>query len=319
MQKLIGTSFDKGVRPKDGRERTLKRIAKAIASQSPGRRARILSTLSKEGKSQTEGWIEVIKRNQVKPFVATGTALTKQVTKYLDEARPLLEQYSASASQSSFFKEIFKTSLAAETILLSLTNERFCPSLEGLRTIALRYPLLLSLGQSSVAHLELRRFLELTFWTVFFTHHPIEWSRFVSKNGGFGRDMTRPITFAAHRELNSYMDYAREYMESEPSGLALKVIQALESDKKQLNASVHAGDLARNPHHHPAIDTFSDKELKVLGNLQRRIFSHSILLLCAFDVKGFNKLPHVPRAYFDWLMGPSLQKKIRAGSFGLTL
>jgi len=205
-------------------------------------------------------------------------------------------------------------------VLHALDDKRVKPNLKAMRSVALRIPLLVALGQVSVAVIELRRFLELSIWSIFFTHHPIEWEHFRGKKGvGFTRDLRKPIAYAAHRDLNSYIEYASEYMELEPSGFALKALAQLESDKRLLNSAVHAGDIARSPISNVPVDSLNEPALATFAKLQRRLFTHSIILAAAFNRGKFDVLTPEARAYWQWLLGVELQKKIRASDFGIYL
>lgn len=254
----------------------------------------------------------------MKSVLIRGSDLENQSKRYLADSGSLLTRSISSFKNSKDFYELYKICLASKAVLTELDSPRFKPALNSLHTISLRIPLLVAAGQSAVVKVELRRFVELTFWTIYFTNHPIEWQNFSGTRGtGFSRDTHRPITFAAHRELNAYMEYAREYMEAEPSGVALKALNMLEDDKNQLNSAVHAGEIARAPLLNVPVDPFSQKDLKRISALVKRILGHSIVLIAAFDKDKFDHLPAGPKAYFDWLIGASFQKKIRLGPFGL--
>jgi hypothetical protein len=167
---------------------------------------------------------------------------------------------------------------------------------------------------------ELRRFVELTLWSLYFTHHPIEWQDFTGKTGsGFSKDPRKPISFAAHRELIAYFDYAKEYMEAEPSGIALGALSKLGADNRLLNAAVHAGEIARAPVKNPPIETLEIVETQKLARLAKRVMGHAIILLSAFNPEGFNRLPVAPRAHFEWLVGSETKRRINAGPFGVVL
>src|SRR5208337_905110 len=82
-------------------------------------------------------------------------------------------------------------------------------------------------------------------WTVYFSDHPVEWRSFATEHGkGFSRDKGKPISFAAHQELGHYVEYARELMHSEPSGLGLQAVDCVRQATHELNASIHAGQMA---------------------------------------------------------------------------
>ena len=164
---------------------------------------------------------------------------------------------------------------------------------------------------------ELRRFIELTLWTLYFTDHSIEWKEFISGSGGFSRDTSKPISFAAHRELNYYLGYAKELMASEQSGIALKAISNIDAAKKTLNSFVHAGHMARSTLKIPPYDSVKEKDLRLFARLQSATFSNCCVVLAAYRRERFNRMTAIARAYFDALVGSAVQKQIRSGPFGL--
>jgi hypothetical protein len=256
----------------------------------------------------------------VKSLLPSGNRLLKQVKDFSDETRDLTDTAITKTSASTSFREIYKIALAADAVLDAMRPGQMRPGMDSLRSITRRIPMLILLGQSWVAKAELRRFMELTLWSVFFTHHPVEWEHFIGKRGaGHSKDMRKPIAFAAHRDMNSFAEYALEYMEAEPSGIASAAIRALSDDKKSLHGAVHAGQVARSPLTNLPTDDLTEAELRKLSGLFKRIFSHCVTILCAFDRASFDRLPAGPRAHFDWLVGEATQKNIRGGIFGLEL
>jgi hypothetical protein len=140
------------------------------------------------------------------------------VLKYLADSRLIVDECISSASATEHFVEVYRASLSADSVLAGLAGVDLRPSLNSARNIVLRIPMLTAIGQASVAKADLRRYLELMLWTIYFTDHPIEWNEFQKQTAaGFARDQHKPISFSAHRELGHYLDYARELMESEPS------------------------------------------------------------------------------------------------------
>jgi hypothetical protein len=172
----------------------------------------------------------------------------------------------------------------------------------------------------SVAEVELRRFVELILWAIYFTDHPIEWRNFHDNTaGGFSQDARKPISYAAHRELGFYLEYALELMEAEPSGLGTKAIENVKQAVKKLNSAVHAGRLARESGRVPPHELISEQSLSSFGKTQRLTFSSCGLLLAAYRKSKFNALNAMARAYFDWLIGARLRREVRKGPFGLDL
>jgi hypothetical protein len=127
---------------------------------------------------------------------------------YLKDTDEIIIKSLTTLRKSKAFTLIYKTSLAVEAVLLKLSNRRMNPSLNTLRSINLRIPLLVAIGQSSVAMVELRRFMELCCWSIYFTDHPIEWAYFTSNpNRSFKNNIDNPISYCAHRGFSFYSNY----------------------------------------------------------------------------------------------------------------
>jgi len=143
--------------------------------------------------------------------------------------------------------------------------------------------MLSAIGQGSIAHAEFRRFLELLFWTIYFTDHSAEWAEFQkAKNGGFSRDQHKPISFAANRELGYYVDYTAELMENDPSGLGSQSVAALRTVIHELNSNVHAGQIAKEQRKLVPYENPDSVYLSKFVRLQRSVFSSSCIVLAAY-------------------------------------
>jgi hypothetical protein len=178
---------------------------------------------------------------------------------------------------------------------------------------------LVGIGQSSVGIVELRRFVELILWTVYFTDHTVEWSYFESQAGsGFAQDTRKPISHAARRELAHYIEYARELMGSEPSGLGVNAVDSLKQCSHELNANVHPSEIAKASVKAPPHDDVSEAQIRKFSRLQHRVFASSCLLLAAYRRNQFQRFDAIRRAHFDWLIGHKLRRRVRQGPFGLT-
>ena len=246
--------------------------------------------------------------------------LKRQVAVYLNDVTSILAESSGKALSSAAFADIYHIALSADTVLHGLARPRLQPSLNAARSIALRLPLLAGVGQQSIAMVELRRFLELTCWTIYFSDHPVEWQSFNARSGiGFARDTRKPISYAAHRELAHYVEYVRELMDTEESGLAVAAVDGLKQVSHDLNAAVHAGQIARSASLKLPHDNISEPELRKFGAIARKVFLNSCIVLAAYNRKRFDGLSAAGRAHFDWLVGPAIRKKIRQGPFGLPM
>lgn len=252
-------------------------------------------------------------------MLPSSAAIRNQIDAYLADSQKQTSSCIAKMPGNQVFRDIYLAALAAHTVLGSLSTSALRPTLASARSIAVRVPLLVSIGQTSVASGELRRFVELIFWTVYFTDHSVEWSKFLqNRTKGFAQDGRHPITYAAHRQLNSYIEYADELMESEPSGLGAASVNEIKQAVWELNASVHAGRIARESLRVPPHDDVSEASLRAFLKIERRIFSNCCVLVSAYRRGRFNSLNAISRSYFDWLVGQKVRQKIRAGPFGLT-
>jgi hypothetical protein len=254
----------------------------------------------------------------VTKVLPSGAILRKMVGTYTEDSRKIVERCLGVTAVSDGFREIYQISLSTYAVLEGLAGSNLRPSLSSARSIAVRIPLLVSVGQSSAADAELRRFTELALWTVYFTDHPIEWRAFNQKTGGgFSQDARRPISYSAYRQLRFYLEYAFELMEQEPSGLGAKALNGVDQALSRLNAAVHAGRLARATNRIPPHDDVTEPALRSFARLHRLTFSNCILLLAAYRRARFDHLNAVARAHFDWLIGPNLKREVRKGPFGL--
>ena len=246
------------------------------------------------------------------------TQLQKQVDDYLNDSSAMLSVCLTAARSTKSFQEIYSFSLSADVVLKNLATPKLRPGFTASRSIILRMPMLVSLGQPSLGVVELRRLVELTLWTIYFTDHPIEWRRFVRETGvGFSQDARQPISYAARRELIHYFEYARELMSDEPSGLATNAIDLMKQLTHSLNASVHAGEIARSVTRIPPHEDVSDGLLLKFKKLQQPVLANCCLLLAAFRRQQFDRFTATARAHFDWIVGPKLRRAVRQGPFGL--
>lgn len=244
--------------------------------------------------------------------------IQSMMEQYLKDTRLIIDESLAALRRSKAFRLIYKTSLAADAVLLKLSNNRMKPSLNTLRSIDLRIPLLVAIRQTSIARVELRRFIELCNWSIYFTDHSVEWTHFASEpKKGFQNNIENPISYCAHREASFYSNYVLERMKDEPSGIGHQAISSLKQISSELNAAVHPGDIAISTQKIPPVDDISEQMLMNFNKTQKTVFSNSCILIAAFNRKQFGKLPPMHRAYFDWLVGTKLKKNIRAGAFGL--
>lgn len=216
------------------------------------------------------------------------------------------------------FRKIYRISLAADAALSRLLHGDTAPPPFASRSIVRAMPMFVCARQLGPARIELRRFMELIVWGVYFQDHAVEWDRFVSQpTHGFSRDEKDPIEYCAHRELDYYLNYAKSRLATEPSKLASQAVDQLRILKGKLNEAVHPGAGAQMTSHQVPLDVIDANALNSFADLQRLVFGYSCMLLASVRTQRFNTLPPMHRAHFDWLIGAELSKKIRSGPFGI--
>jgi hypothetical protein len=237
---------------------------------------------------------------------------------FLDEIALELKRAKSTLSKSSEFAKIYQISLATDAVLSKLLFHSNCPPRHAAISIVKSVPLLVSVRQLGSAKIELRRFMELTFWSIYFEEHPVEWERFKSNpTHGFTKDEKDPVEYCAHRELEYYVNYAKSRVGDEPSRLAGIAVDQLRILKGRLNEAVHPGSSTALASRNVPLDPIDEISLRGFCDLQRAVFSNTCLLMGALQRNRFDKLPPMYRAYFDWLMGKVLAKKIRSAAFGI--
>ena len=185
-----------------------------------------------------------------------GNVIAKTVADFLRDVESDWQRVSVDASGSPDFREIFKSVWATDQVLRGLSDRVVHPSMNSLRTVVRRIPVIVLSGQLDAIQGELRRFVELVFWQVYFSDHPIEWRHFSrSPDLGISRAQDKPIEYCSHRERMFYSNYASERMLEEPSGLAGKASDELSSLCNKLNSYAHAGREIVGTRVKPSIDS----------------------------------------------------------------
>jgi hypothetical protein len=115
-----------------------------------------------------------------------------------------------------------------------------------------------------------------------------------------------------------YSNYAQELFKRETSGIAATAAAELSVGHGKLNAEVHPSHAATTKSLKPAWDCLTGPELKSLAATNRSVCANASIVLAAYFRKRTEKLPPVHRAWFDWLVGPVIAKKIRSAKFGLS-
>ena len=216
------------------------------------------------------------------------------------------------------FRGVYKVTLATDLVLAGLATRTHSPSLATSRALIRRIPFLASLGQTPGAVVELRRIIELTFWSVFFTEHPREWARFQDLSShAFVHPDAEPLTAAACREPSFYRKYARDLLQSEPSGLAVSAVDRLGVEYGNISEVVHPAKLTSGPRVPPVFELPEEGQMQALGKQFRAVCRDVSIVLAAVTRRRFDNLGPVQRAWFDWLLGSAKAKRLRSGPFGL--
>jgi len=238
--------------------------------------------------------------------------------KYLDDALTIISTKFRRLKKLSEFRATYRVCLAADAALSRLQSKRMRPSLKAARSIVRRIPLIVAVGQLAVARIELRRFIELLFWTTYFKDHPIEWACFESNpTAGYGKSLDNPISYCARRECTFYANYAKERMNEEPSGLGAEAAESLRRALRELNSIVHPGGIATSKLRIPPFEEVGKDALVEFSKSLRGVLGQGCILAAAINRRGFDRFPPMHRAHLDWLIGTENSKKLREGAFGL--
>jgi hypothetical protein len=240
------------------------------------------------------------------------------MSEYLEDALTIIRTQFRRLKKLSEFRAIYRVCLAADAALSKLQSNRMRPNLKAARSIVRRIPLIVGVGQLAVGRIELRRFIELLFWTTYFTDHPIEWANFASNPAaGYGKSLDNPIDFCARRESTFYANYAKERMNEEPSGLGAEAVHSLRRALRELNSIVHPGGIATSKLRIPPFEEVGKDSLVEFSRSLRGVLGHGCILAAAINRRGFDRFPPMHRAHLDWLIGIEKSKKLREGAFGL--
>jgi hypothetical protein len=237
---------------------------------------------------------------------------------FLNEVADEISKAQSKLKKSAEFRRIYRISLAADAVLSRLLRLSRRPPPHAARSIVKGVPLLVCARQLGPARIELRRFMELVVWEVYFREHPVEWEKFSSNpTHGFTRDEKDPIEYCAHRELEYYLNYAKSRVADEPSKVAGPAVEELRLLKGKLNEAVHPGAGAGTTGRVTPLDAIEEPTLREFSDLQRSVFKNACIVIASVRRNAFDRLPAMHRAHFDWLVGDQLAKRIRSGPFGL--
>lgn len=245
-------------------------------------------------------------------------AIQSDLETFLSESSSSIAHFELELRTSAAFKSIFKATLAVDCVLAKMSSSKMNPRLTVARAAIRRIPTLLSVGQVVPVYGELRRFLELVGWTIYFSSHEVEWQTFEREpTASRTNDLSKPIAYCAFRDRLFFSNYAIELLEQEPSGIAQERAQELSRHFLALNPYVHATSLATAVSLRPSVDSIEEDSLRSLSTLHKKIASDSLIVLAAVFADRFSKLPPMHRGWFDWLIGSGKSKRIRSGPFGL--
>lgn len=240
--------------------------------------------------------------------------LHEHLCKYLDELSETIAKNGASLRKSSDFRAVFKNSTAAAAVLDRFAA-RGVPLLESAAGSAARFPLHVACGQMSMAYVDLRRFVDLIVWSVYFMDHPVEFRTFATDPGrGFARPEDGPIAFCARRETRWYLDYCRDLFRSGAHAELPRAAERLSSAHARCSSFVHpvrdslpGGSLGN------AMGFPDNQEIAEFAKTQRAVLSASVLFFAALRPKAVSKLDAIERGWYDFLVGKEMAAATTAG------
>jgi hypothetical protein len=243
--------------------------------------------------------------------------IRNDVDQYLDITAAHIASQISNLKSSGSFRNIYKITLSTDCLLAKLPRNAL-PNPGVLRGVLQQIPILVSSTNESAHLVQLRRFVECVFWLVYFSDHSVEWSKFSLDPGRpIEKDLTKPISFNAHREASYYRNYASERFSTEPSGLVINAISDLNQAFGELSAAAHGASDVRKGKLYPPLQPLDSDQLAEFAKTYRRVASAGALVVAAYFQRQFDNLPPVHRQWFDWLIGPARSKKLQSGPFGL--
>lgn len=247
--------------------------------------------------------------------------VTKNLNEYLGEVHAEVNHAFESVRRSPEYRNIYKIAVAAHGSLRRIRVKRN-ESIQAAAAITRRVPMLVALGQLGLTYVELRRFVELICWFVYFRHHPVEWDEFLAgTTKGLSTQMDDPIAYCARRETSFYLRYAKSLFRPEVSGVCAPAVRVLAEQYTTLHRFAHAATAAasRVSWLRLPTDPMSRKNLSDLARKQRKVFSSGCIAAFGVVPNALGRLDAVERAWFDWLIGAENSKGLRGSEFGMTL
>ena len=241
----------------------------------------------------------------------------QDIKQYLKDANRLTSESINQAINCDIFRNIYKTTLATDAVLLEL-SAKLTPHPNSLRSGFRRIPVFISISQPNAACFQLRQMIEVTHLIVYFSQHPVEWLAFLESNGsGFTQDPNLPILFSASRPPAFFRNYSLERFQKEPSGTIKDALNSLSVRYAELSKIVHASKDVTSDTLTPEFTRLEKKELNNFKTMYCDIAASCCLTLMAFNVSAYNNLPPATKAWFSWLIGTKVDHKIKSGRFGL--
>lgn len=238
------------------------------------------------------------------------------VNDYLSEIAEQVDDVIDASKSSAEYRNIYKSCLSCDALMENLAGAQV-PSLNVVRTTVRLVAILASLQRPELCLPQLRRAIEASTLTIYFTAHPVEWEWAV-RNGraGIERDFSDPIAYCASREPSFYRNYVVSLLANEKSGLCREAMLRLSAMYSECSQIVHAptevsGDFAA------ILNAAPDFDMDALAKKIRGCLADISLILAGVYVAEFNGLPPAVRSWFDWLVGKSVSRSIRSGPFGL--
>ena len=247
-------------------------------------------------------------------------AINQQIQGFMGDVIKSVAVASSCLGQDHNFKSIYKSCYFADAFLSQINDAKVLPCINQMRAALRRSTNLICLGQTGSTYLELRRFIEMTFWCLYFVDHQIEWD-FLKLNMGKGyvHEDDEPISYSAHRELSYYIRYAKELFEKEVSGLGSVCLNVLSTDVSQLNFQIHPTSLIDSDFENSCYHKMTSSEFASFSALIKRVLSNASIVIALKFLKSFQNLPAMNRAMFDALVGKEREIILRSPDIGIRI
>lgn len=259
--------------------------------------------------------------SRVSRGIPHSSEIRKHHAEFVGELKITTASFLDRANADSDLLSAFKLATAFYCVVQTFGKAGNSKLLDAAAGLARRSAVLMSIRQTSLVKVELRRLVECTVWFAYFVDHPVEYEEFErNPSRGWSDDRDRgPIETVACSQIGFFLRYAQERVGKGKPLEAAKAPERLRVEYGNLSRDVHGalGALNRNATFSQAHDPYDGAVAADLCGAVDRVLTDALLTIAMLRPEWIGKLPATERGWFDWLIGSENAKAVRGGSFGL--